>query len=103
MSTNGAGLTALVVDDELPALADLGYLLGRDERVAQVITASSGTEALQVLDGGDAKTAGIGTIRAERFKATYDMMVAAKLLDASKVDVTKTYTTQFVRDLKILP
>jgi DNA-binding LytR/AlgR family response regulator len=53
MSTNGGGLTALVVDDELPALSDLGYLLGRDERVEEVITASSGTEALQVLDVRD--------------------------------------------------
>ena len=48
MSSNDAGLTALVVDDELPALSDLGYLLGRDDRIAEVITASSGTEALQV-------------------------------------------------------
>ena len=53
MSTNGGGLTALVVDDELPALSDLGYLLGRDDRVQEVITASSGTEALQVLDVRD--------------------------------------------------
>ena len=53
MSSTDAGLTALVVDDELPALSDLGYLLGRDDRVAEVITASSGTEALQVLDGRD--------------------------------------------------
>src|SRR6187431_442074 len=53
MSSNDAGLTALVVDDELPALSDLGYLLGRDDRIAEVITASSGTEALQVLDGRD--------------------------------------------------
>lgn len=53
MSTTAVGLTALVVDDELPALSDLGYLLGRDERVSEVISASSGTEALQVLDGRD--------------------------------------------------
>jgi len=53
MSSIDAGLTALVVDDELPALSDLGYLLGRDDRIAEVITASSGTEALQVLDGRD--------------------------------------------------
>ena len=53
MSTNGGGLTALVVDDELPALSDLGYLLGRDDRIEEVITASSGTEALQVLDVRD--------------------------------------------------
>ena len=53
MSTNEAGLIALVVDDEFPALSDLEYLLERDERIAEVITASSGTEALQVLDGRD--------------------------------------------------
>jgi DNA-binding LytR/AlgR family response regulator len=53
MSSNDVGLTALVVDDELPALSDLGYRLGRDARIAEVITASSGTEALQVLDGRD--------------------------------------------------
>jgi DNA-binding LytR/AlgR family response regulator len=53
MSSTDVGLTALVVDDELPALSDLGYLLGRDDRIAEVITASSGTEALQVLDGRD--------------------------------------------------
>ena len=35
MSTNEAGLIALVVDDELPALSDLGYLLERDERIAR--------------------------------------------------------------------
>lgn len=53
MSTTAAGLTALVVDDELPALSDLDYLLGRDERIGTVITATSGTEALQVLDSRD--------------------------------------------------
>src|SRR5688500_6591860 len=53
MSTTGGGLVALVVDDELPALSDLGYLLGRDDRIGEVITASSGTEALQVLDSRD--------------------------------------------------
>ena len=53
MSTTAVGLTALVVDDELPALSDLDYLLGRDERIGEVITASSGTEALQVLDSRD--------------------------------------------------
>jgi DNA-binding LytR/AlgR family response regulator len=53
MSTTAVGLTALVVDDELPALSDLDYLLGRDDRIGEVITASSGTEALQVLDSRD--------------------------------------------------
>ena len=43
-------LTALVVDDELPALSELSYLLSQDERIGVVITPSSGTAALQMLD-----------------------------------------------------
>jgi DNA-binding LytR/AlgR family response regulator len=53
MASTGAGLVALVVDDELPALSELGYLLDHDDRIGEVITASSGTEALQVLDARD--------------------------------------------------
>jgi NitT/TauT family transport system substrate-binding protein len=53
--------------------------------------------------GGDAGRLGVGIITDERMKKTYDMMVAMKLLDASKVDLKKTYTTEFVKDLKILP
>jgi NitT/TauT family transport system substrate-binding protein len=36
-------------------------------------------------------------------KKTYDMMVQHKLLDPAKVDLKKTYTTQFVKDLKVMP
>ncbi len=53
--------------------------------------------------GGDAATMGIGIVTDARMKATYDMLVATKLLDASRVDLKRTYTTQFVRDLKVLP
>jgi DNA-binding LytR/AlgR family response regulator len=53
MSTAVAGLVALVVDDEVPALSELGYLLRRDERVAEVLTASNGTDALRLLDTRD--------------------------------------------------
>jgi NitT/TauT family transport system substrate-binding protein len=52
--------------------------------------------------GGDAAKLGVGTMTDERLKKTYDMMVSMKLLDP-KVDVKKTYTTEFVKDLKILP
>ncbi len=48
-----AKLHALVVDDERPVLDELVWLLGRDERVASVRAAQSGTEALRVLEGGD--------------------------------------------------
>ena len=53
--------------------------------------------------GGDAAKLGAGVITDERMKKTYDMMVAMKLLDPAKVDLKKTYTTQFVRDIKVLP
>jgi DNA-binding LytR/AlgR family response regulator len=43
-------LRVLVVDDEPPALEELAYLLGRDARVGEVLTASSGAQALQVLE-----------------------------------------------------
>jgi DNA-binding LytR/AlgR family response regulator len=46
-------LRVLVVDDELPVREELGYLLQRDERVAEVTTAESGAEALTALDRGD--------------------------------------------------
>jgi len=52
--------------------------------------------------GGDAAKMGVGIMTDERIKKTYDMMVSMKLLDP-KVDVKKTYTTEFVKDLKILP
>jgi DNA-binding LytR/AlgR family response regulator len=42
-------LRALVVDDEIPALEELAYLLRRDGRIRQVLTAGSGAEALRVL------------------------------------------------------
>lgn len=43
-------LRALLVDDEAPTLSELTYLLERDERIGQIYTATSGTEALKALD-----------------------------------------------------
>ncbi|HPB72671.1 MAG TPA: LytTR family DNA-binding domain-containing protein [Phycicoccus sp.] len=48
-----AGLTALVVDDEQPALSELTWLLSQDDRIAEILTAASGTEALGVLEARD--------------------------------------------------
>ena len=45
-----AALRALVVDDELPALEELAYLLRQDPRIGSLRTASSGAEALRALD-----------------------------------------------------
>jgi len=53
--------------------------------------------------GGDAAKLGVGIVTDDRMKKTYDMMVSMKLLDPAKVDLKKTYTTEFVKDLKILP
>ena len=42
-------LVVLAVDDELPALSELAYELGRDARVGTVLTATSGPDALRLL------------------------------------------------------
>jgi DNA-binding LytR/AlgR family response regulator len=44
-------LRVLVVDDEAPALEELTWLLSQDPRVGNIHRASSGAEALHVLDG----------------------------------------------------
>ncbi|HVX54938.1 LytTR family DNA-binding domain-containing protein [Nocardioides sp.] len=48
-----SGLRILVVDDERPVLDELAYLLERDERIAEVTCAGSGTEALRLLQERD--------------------------------------------------
>ncbi len=53
--------------------------------------------------GGDAAKMGAGVVTDARMKQTFDMMVAMKLIDPAKVDVKKTYTTEFVKDLRVLP
>lgn len=55
------------------------------------------------VTGGDAARLGIGVITDERMKQTYDLLVQHKLLDPAKVDLKKTYTTQFVKDLRVMP
>ena len=42
-------LTALVIDDERPALDELTFLLGHDARVGEVLACDSATEALRLL------------------------------------------------------
>jgi len=60
-------------------------------------------KAYGVVTGGDAARLGIGIVTDERMKQIYDLLVQHKLLDPSKVDIKKTYTTQFVKDLKVMP
>jgi len=56
-----------------------------------------------LVTSGDAQRLGIGIITDRRAKASFDFLVAAKLVDPAKVDLSSTYTTEFVRDLKVLP
>ena len=55
---------------------------------------------LEVANGGDAKTLGIGVIAEARWKASYELMVSAGLLP-KETDWHKGFTTQFIKDLKI--
>ncbi len=71
-----------------------------DDRIAVGIKLMNETG---MVAGGDAAKMGIGIVTDERMKKTYDMMVAMKLLDPGRVELQKTYTTDFVKDLKILP
>lgn len=48
----GGPLSVLVVDDERPALDELAFLLGRDDRVGTIRTCDSAPEALRVLGEG---------------------------------------------------
>lgn len=47
---NDGSLSALVVDDELPALSEVSFLLDADPRIGSVLTATNGAEALQMLE-----------------------------------------------------
>ena len=58
---------------------------------------------LGIITGGDAQKMGIGIITEARLKATYDLMVASGVIEPAKVDFAKTYSTEFVRDLRVLP
>ena len=70
-----------------------------DEQITYAIAKLKETK---VLTGGDAEKMGIGIITDARWKRTYDTMVGNGLLKAD-VDYRQAYTTQFVRDLKVMP
>jgi NitT/TauT family transport system substrate-binding protein len=67
---------------------------------AQIAFGIKRMNELEVVDGGDAKTMGIGTMTEARWQATYDLMVKSDLLPKD-TDWKKAFTTQFVKDLKI--
>jgi NitT/TauT family transport system substrate-binding protein len=59
--------------------------------------------ATGLVTSGDAARLGIGILTEARLKASYDFLVAAKLVDPARIDLGKTYTTEFVRGLNVLP
>ena len=52
--------------------------------------------------GGDAARLGVGVMTDERMKLIHDLMLQLKQIDP-KVDLKRTYTLQFVRDLRVMP
>ncbi|MDD0814648.1 ABC transporter substrate-binding protein [Curvibacter sp. HBC28] len=56
-----------------------------------------------MIGGGDAASQGIGVMTDARIKASYDFLVSTKLIDPAKVKPTEAYSTEFVKDLKVLP
>jgi len=71
----------------------------KDDQIAYAIAK---LKEHQLITGGDAAKQGIGVITDERWKKTYDYMVSAGLLDP-KVDYKQGFTTQFVKDVKVMP
>lgn len=68
---------------------------------AQIAFGIKRMNELHIVDGGDAKTMGIGIITEQRWKASYDLMVASDLLPKD-TDWKKGFTTDYVKDLKIM-
>jgi NitT/TauT family transport system substrate-binding protein len=68
----------------------------------QLAYAAEKMKEYNFVGGGDAAKMGIGTMSDARWKKTYDFMVEAGLLKAD-VDWKKAYTTQFVKDMKVMP
>jgi NitT/TauT family transport system substrate-binding protein len=68
---------------------------------AQIAFGIKRMNELHIVDGGDAKTMGIGIMTEAHWKADYDLMVDNGLLPKDP-DWTKAFTTQFVKDLKVM-
>jgi NitT/TauT family transport system substrate-binding protein len=57
---------------------------------------------VKAIEAGDATTMGIGTITEERWKTTRDFLVEANLLKPD-TDYKQSMTTEFIKDVKVLP
>ena len=70
--------------------------------VSELAFALKRMKELGLVAGGDAATDGIGIMKEERWKASYDYMVSAGLLKA-ETNWKDAFTTDYVKDLKIKP
>ncbi|MFD1934265.1 MULTISPECIES: LytR/AlgR family response regulator transcription factor [Nonomuraea] len=74
------GLRVLAVDDELPALEDLSYLLRADPRIGEVATARDGAAALRLLDRAIAEGRPIDAVFLDIRMRGLDGVVLGRLL-----------------------
>ncbi len=101
-----AGLRALVVDDEAPALSELTYLLRRDERIGDISTASNGADALRALESApvdvvfcDIKMPGLDGMALARVLARFaerPHVVFVTAYDEHAVDAFEVRATDYV-------
>jgi len=81
---SSGGLVVLAVDDELPALEELAFLLGEDSRVGTVLKASDATDALRILNSrqGVREAATAGPVR-----ALADPISGTRVADRTHVEI----------------
>jgi len=101
-----AGLRALVVDDEAPALSELTYLLRQDGRIGDIRTASNGADALRALDVApvdvvfcDIKMPGLDGMALARVLARFadrPQVVFVTAYDEHAVDAFEVSATDYV-------
>lgn len=101
-----AGLRALVVDDEAPALSELTYLLHQDERIGDIRTASNGADALRALEAApvdvvfcDIKMPGLDGMALARVLARFaerPQVVFVTAYDEHAVDAFEVRATDYV-------
>ena len=100
-------LSALVVDDEAPALSELAFLLGRDDRIGTVLTATGGVTALRLLESEavdvlfcDIKMPGLDGLALARALAgsrNCPQVVFVTAYDEHAVDAFDLHATDYVK------
>jgi DNA-binding LytR/AlgR family response regulator len=103
---SAAGLRALVVDDEAPALSELTYLLRQDDRIGDIRTASNGADALRALESApvdvvfcDIKMPGLDGMALARVLARFadrPQVVFVTAYDDHAVDAFEVSATDYV-------